>query len=168
MKVALLAGLLASLTASAEARPFASAVEQFAPLVHQARHKVYQGRIRPKLGVVSFNVAGVPLTRHRGARLEAITERLRETGYSIAFLQEVWVRGDVDRLKKKAGFPYHAYAKKGLLGSGLLILSKFPIVGSAHITFSVRARGTKDDWIRRCGASRSLSRTTTIWPASPV
>ncbi len=94
MKVALLAGLLASLTASAEARPFASAVEQFAPLVHQARHKTYQGRIRPKLGVVSFNVAGVPLTRHRGARLEAITERLRETGYSLARLPS-WFDVDV-------------------------------------------------------------------------
>ncbi|GAA96490.1 hypothetical protein E5Q_03158 [Mixia osmundae IAM 14324] len=57
----------------------------------------------------------------------------RSSGYDLVCLQEVWVRADGEHLKLRAresGLIYSRFFYSGALGSGLLMLSRHPIVES--------------------------------------
>lgn len=98
------------------------------------------GARRQILSALSFNVAGVPLVYAGWARRrDAIARRLRASSYDLVALQEVWLERDAEFLRRGSGLPHHArLTGEGLLGDGLLILSRFPILQTRRLTFRCR------------------------------
>src|SRR5262245_41735337 len=103
-----------------------------------------------ELEVVTLNVWGLPdfpfrkLSPHRSERIEAIREELfrqsaHPEGLDVVLLQEAWLRRDRELLKN-SGYPYSVDLEDRLkpLDSGLLILSRHPVVGgsSARLKYS--------------------------------
>lgn len=83
------------------------------------------------LKAVTFNIWGLyAVSRHRLARMHAIAEKLRELNPDIVGFQEAWVHSDHDILAdglKEIGLIHREYYPSGLVGSGLLVLSRWPI-----------------------------------------
>ena len=86
--------------------------------------------------VLTYNVYAKPdltNTRMTHERMELICQRLKEASWDIVLLQEVWTKGYRGQFKD-CGYPHVMDLKKtgktkreGHLGSGLMILSKFPL-----------------------------------------
>jgi endonuclease/exonuclease/phosphatase family metal-dependent hydrolase len=90
------------------------------------------------LRVLTFNAAGIPLVHPRLAeRLEAAGRVIRDGGYDLVGLQELWRDKDAAALAKAAGLEHAARVpRKVAFGSGLAILSRWPIVKTEHGAFS--------------------------------
>lgn len=90
--------------------------------------------------VLSFNAAGIPLVH------PALAERLDAAGAAIAALefdavglQELWRDGDHAKLAGGAGLPEAVRAAGGKpLGSGLSLLSRWPVLKSALDAFTLK------------------------------
>ena len=81
---------------------------------------------------VTLNVWALPepLARHVPERMRAIGERLAELPADVVALQEVWTaeaRGILLDGARRAGFPHVWHQRATLGGSGMLLLSRFPI-----------------------------------------
>lgn len=80
--------------------------------------------------ILTLNCWGIPyVSKNRRARMEAIAEKLVTENYDIICLQEVWSIDDFKMMKAKTQeqLPYSHYFYSGVLGSGVCILSRFPI-----------------------------------------
>ena len=90
------------------------------------------------LRVLTLNVAGIPVVHPRlGRRVAAIGRALADGGYDLVALQEVWRDGDSEALARASGLSYAArYGRSLALGSGLTILSRWPIVRTEERVFS--------------------------------
>jgi len=75
----------------------------------------------------------------RGPRIDAICKELASGKYDIVSLQEVWAQEDSERLQKgtEAVLPHSHYFHSGVIGAGLLVLSKYPILGTLFHAWSV-------------------------------
>ncbi|MGE0712829.1 MAG: endonuclease/exonuclease/phosphatase family protein [Planctomycetota bacterium] len=87
---------------------------------------------RERLRVVSFNVWGLPwgISRQRAERIAALGPALAALKPDVVALQEVWVRADGEALTQAlaaAGLVHATHEHAGLLGSGLLVASRYPI-----------------------------------------
>lgn len=97
------------------------------------------------LSVLTLNVYAKPdpiETRFTSERMERICETLRTGPWDIVMLQEVWTPGNRERFRS-CGFPYvmdlqrtGAAAVEWHLGSGLMILSKFPLEKQERLVLS--------------------------------
>ncbi|KAI8092679.1 Endonuclease/exonuclease/phosphatase [Halteromyces radiatus] len=99
-----------------------------------------------KLSVLSLNCWGLYLvSRKRKFRLEAIAEAIRQLSCDIVTLQEIWVYQDFNHLKNHVSteLPYAKYFYSGALGSGLAILSKYPITYSSYFRYTLAGRPLK-------------------------
>ena len=91
--------------------------------------------------VLSFNVAGVPVTHGNIARrFKTIAEGLVRSDYDLVGIQEAWFDKDALILSNGAGFPHYVrFPRTGnYLGTGLALLSRFPVEKSAQIIFTTR------------------------------
>lgn len=82
------------------------------------------------LCVLTLNCWGIPLvSKDREARMKAIAEELASGKYDIVSLQEVWTVNDFNLIRDgvKSVLPYSHYFHSGVAGSGVCILSRFPI-----------------------------------------
>ncbi|CAJ0907164.1 9965_t:CDS:2 [Entrophospora sp. SA101] len=63
-------------------------------------------------------------------RMEAIADKLSQSDYEIVCLQEVWVYDNYKLIcnKTRKRFPYSRFYSSGVFGSGLVVLSRYPIV----------------------------------------
>ncbi|KAG2207380.1 hypothetical protein INT47_006855 [Mucor saturninus] len=98
------------------------------------------------LSVLSLNCWGLKVVaKQREFRLHAIGDRISSEDYDIVALQEVWMRKDFDYIKAKVGskLPFTKYFQSGTLGSGLAILSRFPILSSSYLKFTLAGRPLK-------------------------
>jgi endonuclease/exonuclease/phosphatase family metal-dependent hydrolase len=79
------------------------------------------------------------LVHPRGAeRLEAAGKAIAERAPGAVGLQEVWFDGDADRLRRLSGLPHMARVRRGVaFGTGLAILSNWPVLESEEKRFSV-------------------------------
>ena len=99
------------------------------------------------------------------ARAAAIPLEIKKTGADIVALQEVWPdrkKEDMIKIFKENGYPFSFYEDlspsiflRGLVGNGLLIVSKFPLESSPHqeervMGFSDYTR--RDEYFARKGA----------------
>ncbi len=86
--------------------------------------------------VLSFNVAGIPVVHEKWASRRAeIARRLKGSPYDIVGLQELWPDKDAMSLFRDSGYPYYArYPSLG--GTGLMILSRYPIIDIRERPFS--------------------------------
>lgn len=83
------------------------------------------------LKVVTFNIWDLYHEgTHRRERMEAIGRNLVELEPDVIGFQEAFIRRDreiVLRALEQAGLAHHQYFRSGLVGSGLLVVSRFPI-----------------------------------------
>ncbi|XP_043255982.1 putative neutral sphingomyelinase [Colletes gigas] len=82
------------------------------------------------INVLTLNCWGIPyVSKDRKARIEAIAEKFTVENYDIICLQEVWSVEDFKMIKTKIQeqLPYSHYFHSGVLGSGICMLSRYPI-----------------------------------------
>ncbi|KAJ1525886.1 hypothetical protein ONE63_009077 [Megalurothrips usitatus] len=82
------------------------------------------------LCVLTLNCWGIPwVSKDRESRMKAIAEELASGKYDIICLQEVWSTHDFELIRDgvKSVLPYSHYFHSGVAGSGVCILSRFPI-----------------------------------------
>ncbi|RMG09414.1 MAG: hypothetical protein D6731_19665 [Planctomycetota bacterium] len=125
-----------------------------------------------RLRVVSHNVWGLPwgISRQREERLAALGPALAALKPDVVALQEVWVPADGERLARDlaaAGLVHHRHVSEGLLGSGLLVASRYPLQGARFVEFYLAGKPHRvghGDFYARKGAL--LLRLDT--PAGPL
>ncbi|KAG9050561.1 phospholipase C type enzyme [Tulasnella sp. UAMH 9824] len=79
------------------------------------------------------------VSKDRQPRIQAIAEVLSTSDYDIVCLQELWVHADFQLIRHQASktLPYAKFFFSGALGSGLAILTKFPIVETSIRPYSL-------------------------------
>lgn len=90
------------------------------------------------LRVLTLNAAGIPFV-HPGiaVRMPAIAARIKAGDYDVVGLQEVWRDRDAQALAQAAGLAYSArFFHRLAVGTGLAILSRYPILETHEIHFS--------------------------------
>ncbi|KAG0318030.1 phospholipase C type enzyme [Dissophora globulifera] len=121
------------------------------------------------LSVLTLNCWGLKfVSKDRQDRLTAIGHYLADAtrGYDIVGLQEVWVHDDFLRIQDLVAdvLPYSKHWSSGVLGSGLAIFSKFPIVGTTMRRFALNGDPMKfyhGDWyVGKCFVSVVLAHPT--------
>ncbi|XP_037814723.1 putative neutral sphingomyelinase [Lucilia sericata] len=93
-----------------------------------------------ELSILTLNVWGIPfVSADRAERMQHIGKELGSGKYDIVSLQEVWTEKDSATLQEltKAVLPYAHYFYSGVIGAGLLVLSKYPIVTSLFHSWTV-------------------------------
>lgn len=113
--------------------------------------------------VLTLNAAGIPLALGLlGPRIESLAALVRERAPDVAAFQEVWLERDARRLRELAGLPYAARASgPGLVGNGLLVLSRYPVVSARFVAFRARPAWVSPESLSRKGAL--LVRLKTPW-----
>ncbi|MCK5805937.1 MAG: endonuclease/exonuclease/phosphatase family protein, partial [Lentisphaeria bacterium] len=101
------------------------------------------------LRVVTMNVWGLKhLSSHRAERMPAIGARLAELNPDLIGFQEAFVKADRDALLiplRKAGLEHHRYFPSGLVGSGLLVVSRYPIEEAFFFRYSAGGKPHRVD-----------------------
>ncbi|MBI5246919.1 MAG: endonuclease/exonuclease/phosphatase family protein [Elusimicrobia bacterium] len=99
-----------------------------------------------RVRVLTMNAAAIPVVHgYVAPRLDALAAGIKEGGFDVAGLQEVWFDSDSRRLERGAGLPHVARSRRGFpLSAGLTILSRWPIVESEERAFSV----LRPSWFR--------------------
>jgi len=108
------------------------------------------------------------VSKDRQDRLTAIGRYLADAsrGYDIVGLQEVWVYDDYLRIKElvQETLPYTKHWRSGVLGSGLVVLSKYPIVSTMIKRFALNGDPFKffhGDWyVGKCCVSATIVHPT--------
>ncbi|NXM99652.1 NSMA phosphodiesterase, partial [Sylvia borin] len=79
------------------------------------------------------------LSKRRQERVRLIGDTLRKEGFDLVLLQEVWSEQDYSDLKVKlAGcYPFSHYFRSGVIGSGLCVFSRFPILDTLLYQYSL-------------------------------
>ncbi|CAG8452531.1 10014_t:CDS:2 [Acaulospora morrowiae] len=104
------------------------------------------------LTVLSLNCWGLKfISKKREQRMEAIADNLARSDYEIVCLQEVWVYANYELIKNrtKKRFPHSRFYYSGILGGGLVILSRYPIVEFNFHKYRLNGRPIKfvhGDW----------------------
>ncbi|NXI34639.1 NSMA phosphodiesterase, partial [Galbula dea] len=99
------------------------------------------------------------LSKRRQERIGLIEDVLRREGFDLVLLQEVWSEQDYSDLKAKLGtcYPFSHYFRSGVIGSGLCVFSKFPILDTFLYQYSLNGYPymlQHGDWF--CGKSVGL------------
>ncbi|XP_032671814.1 putative neutral sphingomyelinase [Odontomachus brunneus] len=80
--------------------------------------------------ILTLNCWGIPyVSKNRAARISAIAEKCASREYDIVCLQEVWSDNDFKTIKTQVQevLPYSHYFYSGVFGSGVCVLSRYPI-----------------------------------------
>lgn len=87
--------------------------------------------------ILTLNIWGVPYAKHRVARLHLIADKVLELAPDVLCFQEVYLPSCASILinRLKIQYPYFYHFASGVVGSGLLTLSKHPIVDVAFHRF---------------------------------
>ncbi|NWW12865.1 NSMA phosphodiesterase, partial [Oreocharis arfaki] len=96
------------------------------------------------------------LSKRRQERVRLIGDRLQREGFDLVLLQEVWSEQDYSDLRAKlAGcYPFSHYFRSGVIGSGLCVFSRFPILDTLLYQYSLNGYPymlQHGDWF--CGKS---------------
>jgi endonuclease/exonuclease/phosphatase family metal-dependent hydrolase len=101
-----------------------------------------------KFSLLTLNVWGAPYAQHRASRMRAIAQKIRHLNPDIVCFQEVYLPDDRRLLQHNLPpeLEYQVYFPSGLLGSGLLTVSRYPIIETAFHRFRL---GGKPEDIKR-------------------
>ncbi|XP_053943906.1 sphingomyelin phosphodiesterase 2 [Cuculus canorus] len=99
------------------------------------------------------------LSKKRQERVQLIGDTLRHQGFDLVLLQEVWSEQDYSDLKARLGscYPFSHYFRSGVIGSGLCVFSRFPILDTLLYQYSLNGYPymlQHGDWF--CGKSVGL------------
>ncbi|NWW27927.1 NSMA phosphodiesterase, partial [Falcunculus frontatus] len=100
------------------------------------------------------------LSKRRQERVRLIGDTLCREGFDLVLLQEVWSEQDYSDLRVKlAGcYPFSHYFRSGVIGSGLCVFSRFPILDTLLYQYSLNGYPymlQHGDWF--CGKSVGVS-----------
>lgn len=97
------------------------------------------------LRVLTLNVWSPPQGKHIPERMNAIADKLIELSPDIICLQETFLANSRDILSKKLQkiWSHQHYFSAGFLGTGLMTFSKFPIIDSHFLRFSLGGKPEK-------------------------
>ena len=108
-----------------------------------------------KFSVIEFNTWGVPLFSTQKWRYEEAMRQIEEFSPDFVFLEEVFSHKGKKELQSEL-YPEVVSGPRALpklVGSGLRILSKFPVIRSEKMAFGVCV---KDDCLSRKGAALAV------------
>jgi sphingomyelin phosphodiesterase 2 len=90
--------------------------------------------------VLTLNVAGIPFIQpFMSRRTDAIAGEIRKQDYDIVALQEVWRDAEAREIAEKAGLRYYVRVPRAVsIGTGLAILSRYPILEAHEEIFTCR------------------------------
>ncbi|NXA18549.1 NSMA phosphodiesterase, partial [Ibidorhyncha struthersii] len=94
----------------------------------------------PRCDILSLSGRAIRyLSKRRQERVQLIGDALRRDGFDLALLQEVWSEQDYSDLKVKLGgcYPFSHYFRSGVIGSGLCVFSRFPILDTLLYQYSL-------------------------------
>ena len=117
------------------------------------------------LNILTLNIWGIWFSRDQNLRLRALCATFEHRKEDILCLQEVWQASDrafVVEEARKQGYIYSAYFASRGVGSGLLVLSIFPIIETQFKQFEVRGRADRvyyGDYIAGKGIGLARIRT---------
>ncbi|XP_026478520.1 putative neutral sphingomyelinase [Ctenocephalides felis] len=118
-----------------------------------------------ELIVLTLNCWGIPyVSKDRNIRMNAIADELNSGKYHIVTLQEVWSQSDFELIQQKTAqvLPYAHYFYSGVAGSGVCILSAFPIIDAFFHQWSINGyihRIQHGDWFGGKGVGLCKIRT---------
>ena len=98
--------------------------------------------------VCSLNVWGLKyITKSRKSRIRRLARDLPTSNCDIIALQELFVGSDFEELQEytQRTHPFSVWFKSGVVGSGLAIFSKFPVVESWYAPY--RMSGQFREWL---------------------
>ena len=95
--------------------------------------------------ILTFNTWGTPYAKHHTQRMTAIASRILELAPDVIALQEMYRESDRQRMTNalQAVYPYQHYFASGLLGSGLMTFSRFPISDAVFYRFRMAGKPEK-------------------------
>ncbi len=119
-----------------------------APLAHALKPLIresanYRQAARLPLRVLTLNIWGIPIAADRPERMKAIGEQITALDPDVAALQEAFMPEDRERILAFLAprrWPYSHYFSSGLIGSGLMIISRYPIVDAGFYRFRLTGR----------------------------
>ncbi|NXK96831.1 NSMA phosphodiesterase, partial [Formicarius rufipectus] len=99
------------------------------------------------------------LSKQRPERVRLLGDMLCREDFDLVLLQEVWSEQDYSDLKVKLGscYPFSHYFRSGVIGSGLCVFSRFPILDTFLYQYSLNGYPymlQHGDWF--CGKSVGL------------
>lgn len=123
-----------------------------------------------ELRVLTLNCWGIPFSPDQSARIQAIGRTLAQMDLDIVGLQEIYLEEDREVVRQElanAGLVHSAYFRSGMLGSGLCLLSRFPIEDVSFLRF--RLSGHPQD-LRRPDyyVGKGVGRTRLITDQGPI
>uniref|UniRef100_UPI00358E65F8 sphingomyelin phosphodiesterase 2 isoform X2 n=2 Tax=Myxine glutinosa TaxID=7769 RepID=UPI00358E65F8 len=92
------------------------------------------------LKVLTLNCWGIRyLSKLCSKRYKCISQKLSEVSHDVALLEEVWSEKDYMKLKEKLAsyYPHSHYFRSGVIGSGLCVFSKHPIIDTLLYQYSL-------------------------------
>jgi endonuclease/exonuclease/phosphatase family metal-dependent hydrolase len=95
------------------------------------------------LRALTLNVWDIPIASDRPERMKAIGEQVTALDPDVIALQEAFTPEDRDRILGNLApgrWPYSHYFASGLVGSGLMIISRYPIVDASYYRFRLTGR----------------------------
>jgi endonuclease/exonuclease/phosphatase family metal-dependent hydrolase len=119
-------------------------------LARQAEQPLFTQPITLK--VLTFNVWGLPFTPDRSTRLRAIAQKIADIDPDLVCLQECWIEADRQLLNTQLAatrLKYVEYYPSGAFGSGLMILSAYPITNKFFWRYTQNGKWYKlwhGDW----------------------
>ncbi|WP_395749559.1 endonuclease/exonuclease/phosphatase family protein [Prosthecobacter sp.] len=118
-----------------------------------------------RLRVVTWNLWGIfGFTPRRAERMQIIAREIVKLKPDIVGFQEVFVQADRNLLTtalREAGLPHSRYFPSGLVGSGLLLVSRYPFESEGFIRYAENGRPEAvhhGDWWAGKGLSLSAMR----------
>lgn len=96
--------------------------------------------------ILTLNIWGAPWAKHRSERISLIADEIKQNlKPDILCFQEVYMPDNRSQLIDflKGNYPYYHFFASGIIGSGLLTMSRYPIVDAIFHRF--RMGGKPDD-----------------------
>lgn len=97
------------------------------------------------LRIITFNTWGAPYARDREARFRRIGEATQQLAPDIVAFQEVFSSEQYDMLVQalERSLPFHHFFTSGVIGSGLVTFSRYPIVDAIFQRFRLSGKPEK-------------------------
>ncbi len=96
-----------------------------------------------RIKVLTLNIWGTPTAKDRAARVTAIAQQLMERDDDLVGLQECWLAQDRARLftlLSRSHLKHTHYFRSAYLGSGLVILSRWPMMRARFYRYTLNGR----------------------------
>jgi endonuclease/exonuclease/phosphatase family metal-dependent hydrolase len=96
--------------------------------------------------VLALNIWGIPIAPDRDFRMRSISDEIASMELDFIGIEEGWLAEDrayIIEGAHKGGLLYSSYFPSGVAGSGLLLISRYPIIESGFFRYSLSGEPQK-------------------------